>query len=602
MGWVTRMLVVGCLASLAVAAGVGAQAAAANGTHTVVLLRSDLSDEVRPGERQSWSDPVVQVSWPSTNSDRIWLKIDETADGGGEIDLTIMSNDGPLAVGDTQDDAELRVSISHTGCGEAEEFLIREVEVVDDVLVRLAVDAHNLCSNGVGQHLSIRIGSSVPADAAWIDDYDPFIRHGRVIVAERGDDLEQGRLVELERTVFAFSDTWSLQLDISQPDPFRRQDLLRLDLDGVAPPGPGRYDSDDLPSTFWSLEANDQHVGCGSGDLAWLDIHEWETDRFGVVTSLAVDLMHSCGDAMSIRLASDHPVDQAWLDSVWFKTFAELRPSDCPFMTDSILRLYTAYFGREPDLAGYDYWVGAFGRELAGLPTMSQAFADSEEFRVTYGSLDNAQFVDLVYRNVLGREPDPAGLDHWVRALDSGYPRGSVMIAFSESEEYVIRTETAPSLAGYLQWYGHHVVYTCGTWNNVDLGVGHLDNVRADLLLVNPTNQPIGYEFAIRGPNGGKTDVLTVEPDSYVIWWDVPVSEWVPGAWTLHLSLWGPLEWTMVAYDGWPGPWRSPYTDFVQFGDGQALVSAGPLRDPETGVLSRSGTTVAESGSVVVLD
>ncbi|MCB1030398.1 MAG: DUF4214 domain-containing protein, partial [Acidimicrobiales bacterium] len=52
------------------------------------------------------------------------------------------------------------------------------------------------------------------------------------------------------------------------------------------------------------------------------------------------------------------------------------------------------------------------------------------------GSLNNGQFVDLVYRNVLDRDPEASGRQYWVTRLDNGSKnRGEVMINFSESTE-----------------------------------------------------------------------------------------------------------------------------------------------------------------------
>jgi hypothetical protein len=101
-----------------------------------------------------------------------------------------------------------------------------------------------------------------------------------------------------------------------------------------------------------------------------------------------------------------------------------------------VFRLYEAYFGRGPDAAGLDFWVRSI---RAGTPTavVSDAFASSAEFTNRYGSLSNAAFVDLVYRNVLGRAPDAAGAAHWTGVLDRGQAhRGQVMLGFSDSSEY----------------------------------------------------------------------------------------------------------------------------------------------------------------------
>lgn len=106
----------------------------------------------------------------------------------------------------------------------------------------------------------------------------------------------------------------------------------------------------------------------------------------------------------------------------------------------SLDRLYRAYFLRDPDAGGYAYWQRALsaGRSLAAV---SEDFARSSEFQMRYGRLSNADFVTLVYHNVLGRAPDPMGHSTWTTALDRGRTRGAVMIGFADSEEYKRRTE-----------------------------------------------------------------------------------------------------------------------------------------------------------------
>jgi hypothetical protein len=101
-----------------------------------------------------------------------------------------------------------------------------------------------------------------------------------------------------------------------------------------------------------------------------------------------------------------------------------------------IARLYFAYFLRIPDYGGLLYWVNQ-SRSGVSLDAISQAFAQSPEFITRYGSLNNEAFVTLVYQNVLGRAPDPAGFAYWTGLLNSGaYTRGQVMLGFSESPEY----------------------------------------------------------------------------------------------------------------------------------------------------------------------
>lgn len=112
-------------------------------------------------------------------------------------------------------------------------------------------------------------------------------------------------------------------------------------------------------------------------------------------------------------------------------------------VSNSVYRLYTAYFVRSPDVEGERYWVGSYGNCRASLGVISAAFAQSTEFQVQYGSLTNQEFTDRAYLNVLGRSGDAAGLSYWTSILDQGrMNRGQVMIGFSESSEYVELTGT----------------------------------------------------------------------------------------------------------------------------------------------------------------
>ncbi|MGH1503524.1 MAG: DUF4214 domain-containing protein [Acidimicrobiales bacterium] len=104
-------------------------------------------------------------------------------------------------------------------------------------------------------------------------------------------------------------------------------------------------------------------------------------------------------------------------------------------LRNEVMRLYLAYFLREPDTVGLHHWVA---NRRAGMPlaTISEAFAQSGEFQQRYGSLSDAAFVERVYQNVMGRSPDASGRDFWIGQLRSGVTRGSMMVGFSESDEY----------------------------------------------------------------------------------------------------------------------------------------------------------------------
>ncbi|MEM9654756.1 MAG: DUF4214 domain-containing protein, partial [Actinomycetota bacterium] len=100
-------------------------------------------------------------------------------------------------------------------------------------------------------------------------------------------------------------------------------------------------------------------------------------------------------------------------------------------------RLYLAYFQRQSDAGGLQYWTSQIQSGNASLVTVADAFAASAEFMATYGPLTDAQFVEQVYLNVVGRPSDPGGAAYWTGQLAAGASRGQVMLGFSESAEFI---------------------------------------------------------------------------------------------------------------------------------------------------------------------
>jgi hypothetical protein len=146
-----------------------------------------------------------------------------------------------------------------------------------------------------------------------------------------------------------------------------------------------------------------------------------------------------------------------------------LRSPEFEGLLAPVVRLYFAYFLRIPDYAGLNFWLNS-RRSGSSLDFISNSFAASAEFQSRYGSLTNAQFVTLIYQNVLGRAPDAQGQAFWTAELDSGRrTRGQVMLYFSESAEYrgpianevyvtmayVGMLRRAPDSGGFNFWLSH---------------------------------------------------------------------------------------------------------------------------------------------------
>jgi hypothetical protein len=85
------------------------------------------------------------------------------------------------------------------------------------------------------------------------------------------------------------------------------------------------------------------------------------------------------------------------------------------YLTD----LYLAFFGRAPDVSGLEYWQYQLleaGRDFA---TISKDFSWSTEAQALFPAEgSNRDFVQTVYQNCFGRDPDAGGWDYWTDKLD----------------------------------------------------------------------------------------------------------------------------------------------------------------------------------------
>src|SRR5579872_918102 len=104
-----------------------------------------------------------------------------------------------------------------------------------------------------------------------------------------------------------------------------------------------------------------------------------------------------------------------------------------------IIKLYFAVFNRDPDFTGWWFW---FTSVHSGTPaaTALNSFLNSPEFQSVYGTLDNPSFVTQMYRNIMGRDPDPAGQSYYVALLNGGgFTRADMVDQFVRSSEYDAR-------------------------------------------------------------------------------------------------------------------------------------------------------------------
>jgi len=93
---------------------------------------------------------------------------------------------------------------------------------------------------------------------------------------------------------------------------------------------------------------------------------------------------------------------------------------------ENVTKLYIATFNRAPDSKGLNYWV--YKSHLT-LEEIAESFFDQNETKALYpNSYSNRRFIQAIYKNVLGRDPDRAGERYWLNELNSGHIKRSLFI------------------------------------------------------------------------------------------------------------------------------------------------------------------------------
>lgn len=124
----------------------------------------------------------------------------------------------------------------------------------------------------------------------------------------------------------------------------------------------------------------------------------------------------------------------------------------------SLFRLYQAAFNRAPDVNGLSYWL-AVHESGASLNDIAAGFAASAEFQQLYGANPTPDvIVDKLYRNVLHRSGDAAGMAYWLTILirgDATLPQ--ILAFFADGKEN--REGTQATIRQGIPLYEKNVAY-----------------------------------------------------------------------------------------------------------------------------------------------
>jgi hypothetical protein len=116
------------------------------------------------------------------------------------------------------------------------------------------------------------------------------------------------------------------------------------------------------------------------------------------------------------------------LDS--FKTLPQTKEN-------AIKYTYQLVLCRDYDTPGVGGWLGLVNSGKVTVGYLPIEFFKSGEFQAKIKPMSDTDFVTFLYRQLLRREPDAGGLNHWVNTvLGKGGTRESVFTGFVSSDEF----------------------------------------------------------------------------------------------------------------------------------------------------------------------
>ena len=99
-----------------------------------------------------------------------------------------------------------------------------------------------------------------------------------------------------------------------------------------------------------------------------------------------------------------------------------------------VKRMYEVVLDRECEAVGYNYWGKQICMHKFGGSDMAVHFVFSQEY-VEKETTDK-EYVTMLYRAIMGREPESDGMKFWLKSLKDGKTRRWVLNSFIDSKEY----------------------------------------------------------------------------------------------------------------------------------------------------------------------
>ena len=187
-----------------------------------------------------------------------------------------------------------------------------------------------------------------------------------------------------------------------------------------------------------------ESLWCRSNQLTELDVSKnVQLKWLGCIDNPLSRLDISKCPTLVKLIQETQPVDQntyyTWqTNAAWLEVDKTLElktePDQGDKITAFVTRCYELILGRNPDPQGLNTWCTNLNSGLQAAAEIIDSFVRSNEFKGK--KLSNADAVEILYKTMLGRGSDPGGKANWVKKLDDGQPLAAVINGFCGSNEF----------------------------------------------------------------------------------------------------------------------------------------------------------------------
>ncbi len=98
------------------------------------------------------------------------------------------------------------------------------------------------------------------------------------------------------------------------------------------------------------------------------------------------------------------------------------------------VRMYRLVLGREPDDTGFKNWTTALKNKDKTAAEIIVGFFKSKELKGK--NLSDKEYLKLLYKTVMNRDADEAGLNNWLKKIKEGYNEDEILQGFVGSKEF----------------------------------------------------------------------------------------------------------------------------------------------------------------------